>query len=68
MIYNKCLKRYTCTWQSMNQMTGVMRKGPLSFDAQFSESDVKVCEFEKSKSRHVNPEMVLFASFDLHFL
>ena len=32
------------------------------------ESDVKVCELEKSKSRRVNPEIVLLAAFDLHFL
>ena len=47
-----------------NNMTGVMRNST----SQFSESDVKVCEFESSKSRHVNPEMVLLAAFDLHFL
>ena len=52
----------------MNQMTGVMSKGPLSFDAQFSESDVKVCDFETSKSRHVNAEVILLAAFDQHFL
>ena len=46
-------------------MTGVMRKGPKS---QFSESDVKVCEFETSKPRQVNPEADLLASFDQYFL
>ena len=35
---------------------------------QFSESDVKICEFETSKSWHVNPEVDLLAAFDLHFL
>ena len=35
-----------------SDMTDVMRNST----SQFSESDVKVCEFEASKSRHVNPE------------
>ena len=45
-----------------------MIKGPYLSTSQFSESDVKVCEFETSKSWHVNSEIVLWALFDLHFL
>ena len=48
-------------------MTGVWENGPYLSTFQFSESDVKVCELEKSKSRRVNPEIVLLAAFDLHF-
>ena len=48
-------------------MTGVWENGPYLSTLQFSESDVKVCELEKSKSRRVNPEIVLLAAFDLQF-
>ena len=37
----------------ISYMTGVMRLST----SQLSESDVKVCEFETSKSRNVNPEV-----------
>ena len=57
----------TCEKIEMNRredMIGVMRKGPYLSKSQFSENDVKVCEFWTSKSRHVD----LLAAFDLYFL
>ena len=48
-------------------MTGVRRKGPLSIEVSILRSDVKVCEFETSKPRQVNPEADMLASFDQYF-
>ena len=42
-------------------------RGPYFSTSQFLESDVKVCEFEMSKSNHLNPVIVLLAAFVLLF-
>ena len=58
----------TSSYSFLNNWLASLEKGPYLSTSQFSESDVKVCEFETSKPRQVNPEADLLASFDQYFL
>ena len=54
------MERYKYDWRH--------EKRALIFRRHNSQKATSKIEFEKSKSRDVNPEIVLLAVFDLHFL